>query len=349
MIDDLQQFQVFAKPVGAICNLNCHYCYYLNKKQLYSESAKTIMNDQTLEKYIIQHIEAASSKTIVFSWHGGEPTLLGVEYFKKIIYFQQKYRPVNSQIHNGIQTNGTLLNDEWCAFFAKEGFSVGISLDGPEKRHNIYRNNLSGESVFYKIMHGIELLKKHKVFFEILCVVHAKNVIDPLGLYKFFKQTGTRYITFLPLVERSKERLGNITKESVSAEGYGKFLCDIFDEWHAHDIGNVKIQIIEEATRLAFDQDHSLCIFRKICGGVPVIEHNGDFYSCDHYVNPENFIGNINNISFKKMLNSPQQIAFGNAKWDTLPQYCIKCNVREMCNGGCPKNRFIKPQQVALD
>lgn len=342
MINDLQQFQVFAKPIGAECNLNCHYCYYLHKKQLYSEVHKTIMDDDTLEQYIIQHIEAASASNIFFSWHGGEPTLLGLDYFKNIIRLQQKHKPRNSRITNGIQTNGTLLNDDWCRFFAVENFTVGISLDGPEKFHNYYRKNASDHPSFDQIMSGIDLLKKHGVFFEILCVVHNMNVNHPLKIYNFFKQIGAKYISFLPLVESSRRNDNQATPESVKANNYGQFLSAIFDKWQTDDIGEIKVQIFEEAARTAFDQEHRLCIFRKTCGGVPVVEHNGDFYSCDHYVTPENLVGNIKNTSLKLMLGSSQQISFGQSKWDKLPKYCIKCHVREMCNGGCPKNRFIK-------
>lgn len=339
MANELQQFQVFAKPIGASCNLNCTYCYYLNKNKHYPETGNRIMNDETLEQYIIQHIEAASASAIVFSWHGGEPTLLGIDYFKKIIQLQKKHQPANSHIINGIQTNGTLINDEWCQFLAEKNFTVGVSIDGPEEIHDLFRRTPANQPSFSKTIRGIELLKKYKIIFEILCVVHDKNVEVPLHLYDFFRILGAQYISFLPLVER---RNGFITNESVSAEKYGRFLCAIFDEWKANDIGKIKIQIFEEAARTAFKQEHSLCIFRKTCGAVPVIEHNGDFYACDHFVNPAHLIGNIKYSSLSIMLNSSKQVAFGKDKWDSLPRYCLNCEVLEMCNGECPKNRFTK-------
>ncbi len=333
MINKIQQFQVFAKPIGASCNLNCHYCYYHNKEEKTTSSAKTIMDDDTLEEYIIQHIAAADANIIHFSWHGGEPTLLGIEYFKKIVSLQQKHKLPQQNIINGIQTNGTLINEAWCKFLARENFSVGVSLDGPKDLHDIYRQTSSGKSSFDDVMRGIELLKKHQIFSEILCVVHKHNVKEALKIYHFFKKIGASYLSFLPLVDKGSK--------CVSAKDYGQFLCDIFDEWQRQDIGKLKIQIIEETARTAFNQSQSLCIFREKCGGVPVIEHDGSFYPCDHFVNPEHLIGNIKNSSLEEMLNSTKQKAFGEAKFTTLPDHCLNCEVRQMCNGGCPKNRFI--------
>lgn len=338
-MNDIQNFQIFVKPIGAKCNLNCEYCYYFEKSNLYPASVIT-MDDEILERYIVQHFEAAASSNVVFSWHGGEPTLLGIDYFKKIIQFQQKHKPPNCNIINGIQTNGTLLTDDWCKFFNTYGFTVGVSLDGQED-HNHYRKSITNKSIFQQTLAGIELLKKYGIFSEVLCVVHNKNVEDPIGVYRFLKEIKAEYISFLPLVEKSTIDISGVTKESVNAEKYGVFLCTIFDEWKNHDIGKTKIQIIEETVKTAFNLEHGLCIFRKTCGGVPVIERNGDFYSCDHYVNPNHHVGNINEISIREMLNSQQQISFGQEKWDSLPEFCQNCNIRNMCNGGCPKNRFI--------
>ena len=334
MMNEIQQFQVFAKPIGASCNLSCHYCYYLDNGENQGQTKKTIMNDEVLEKYIMQHMAAAEAKTVIFSWHGGEPTLLGIDYFKKIVKLQQKHQLPQQRIINGIQTNGTLINEEWCQFLAHEKFSVGVSLDGPQELHDIYRQSPSNKSTFKQSIRGINLLKKHKIFNEILCVVHQNNVKEALKVYNFFKDLGARFISFLPLVDKSDK--------CVSAKDYGQFLCAIFDEWQSHDIGKIKIQIIEEAIRIAFDQEHSLCIFREKCGGVPVIEHDGSFYSCDHFANADHLIGNIKNLHFKEMLNSNRQKSFGEAKFKTLPDFCLGCEVREMCNGGCPKNRIIR-------
>jgi len=335
------EFQVFVKPIGSSCNLGCQYCYYLEKEHLYPGRKSLRMPDHVLEEYIIQHIEASSDPVINFSWHGGEPTLVGLDYFRKIVELQHKHLPTNQKILNGIQTNGTLLDDAWCRFFKDEGFVVGISIDGPEDMHNRYRTTKNKKSSFKKTMRGYELLQKYRVSTEILCVVNAYNVNHPLEIYRFFRDLGTQYMTFLPLVERLPGSPGKIDENSVPPELYGILLCKIFDEWQAKDIGKVKVQIFEEAARTAFGQEHTLCVFKKTCGGVPVIEHNGDFYSCDHYVNAEYHLGNILETHLFDLLESSAQRAFGQAKLDTLPHYCQVCEVREMCNGGCPKNRFI--------
>ncbi len=340
MANNLQAFQIFAKPVGARCNLHCQYCYYLDKNILHQASKGALMDDETLEQYIIQHIGAADSGIIVFSWHGGEPTLAGLNYYKKIVRFQKKHKPDHCKIINGIQTNATLLNDDWCRFFASEDFVVGVSLDGPKKINDLHRKTIANKSAFELTMKGIDLLNKYKLSFEILCVVHSVNVNDPLGIYRFLKQTGTQYIRFIPLVE--KEITSVMNSNNVPSEKYGHFLNAIFDEWKNNDIGKIKVQIFEEALRTAFNLEHSLCIFREICGEVPVIEHNGDFYACDHFVNSDHLIGNIKKTSLRQLIDSPEQKAFGLKKLNTLPKYCLACSVRNMCNGGCPKNRFIE-------
>jgi len=335
------EFQVFVKPIGALCNLDCHYCYYLKKEGLYPKGEKFQMPYEILENYIVQHIEASSEDVIRFSWHGGEPTLLGLNYFRKIVELQRKHQPPNMKILNGIQTNGTLLDDEWCRFFAREEFAVGLSLDGPKEMHDRYRVTKDQKPTHELVMRGYRLLQKHGFHKDILCVVNSYNVQFPLQVYRFFKEINSQYITFLPLVEPDSHAGTGVSQMSVSAEDWGKFLCTIFDEWIERDIGRVKIQIFEEALRTAFNQEHSLCIFRPTCGDIPVIEHNGDFYSCDHYVDAEHYLGNIKETPLVGMLESPAQKAFGRAKLETLPHYCGECNVRNMCNGECPKNRFI--------
>jgi uncharacterized protein len=299
------------------------------------------MPNEVLENYIKQHIEASLGSVIRFSWHGGEPTLLGLDYFRKIVSLQHKYQPPNKSVFNGIQTNGTLLNDEWCRFFAREGFGVGLSLDGPKEIHDRYRVTKDQKPTYEQVMRGYRLLQKHQVNTEILCVVNAYNVQVPLQAYRFFKQISARYITFLPLVEKMSDTERGVSEISVSAEDWGKFLCAVFDDWVNSDIGQIKVQIFEEASRIAFNQEHSLCIFRPTCGDIPVVEHNGDFYSCDHYVDSEHCIGNIKETPLVKLLENPAQHTFGRAKLETLPRYCKECNVRGICNGECPKNRFI--------
>ena len=335
-------FQVFVKPTGSACNLGCTYCYYLGKDQLYPEKNAFKMPEHLLEKYIKQHIDASPDKVITFSWHGGEPTILGLDYYQKIVEIQRKHCPPEKTIFNGIQTNGTLLDKEWCQFLAKENFAVGISIDGPPEIHNMHRLTKDKKPTYEETIRGYNLLKKHGVYTDILCVVNAVNVKEPSRLYHFFKQLGAGYITFLPLVVYQSDKESKVSDISVPPREWGNFLTTIFDEWVSNDIGKVKIQIFEEALRTAFNQEHSLCIFRPTCGDIPVLEHNGDFYSCDHYADPQHLIGNIRDTSLVELLEDPEQIAFGESKQKTLPRYCRECEVLFMCNGECPKNRFIE-------
>ena len=318
-------FQVFIKPVGARCNLRCNYCYYMDKGDIYGSNVKSVMNDETLDNCIKQHYSASSGDAVLFTWHGGEPLLAGIEFYEKALYYQKKYLPKGRSFLNGIQTNGTLLTKTWCDFLAANGFVVGISIDGPEVFHNAMRRTSKQSGSFEKTLDGYKLLREYGIDAEILCVVSANNVRHPLVVYDFFKTLGAKFITFLPLVEKSDTGTEQVSPASVPALAFGHFLAAIFDEWVKNDIGLVKIQIFEEALRTAFNQEHSLCIFRERCGGVPVIEHTGDFYPCDHYVDRDRLIGNINEHSLNYFLNHPEQKAFGNAKSDTLPQYCMKC------------------------
>ena len=378
-----REFQVFAKPAGPVCNLDCAYCYYLGRDTLYPKGESFRMPDDLLEKYIVQHIHACAEPVIPFSWHGGEPTVLGLDYFRRIVAFQKKHQPAGRTILNGIQTNGTLLDEDWSRFLAAEGFAVGISIDGPREMHDRYRRTKDGRPVFEQAIRGYQLLRKHRVPCEILCVVGAHNVESPSEVYRFLRQLGAPYLSFLPLVERRPEAAGGVSEKpvprgmgvppmqhrrdahateshgqdaratscassesgvserTVPAEAWGEFLCAVFDEWVARDIGKVKVQIFEEAVRPAFGQEHTLCIFQEVCGGVPVVEHNGDFYCCDHFVDGEHRLGNIREAPLDKLLDSPAQLSFGRAKRDTLPRCCQTCDVRAMCNGECPKNRFL--------
>ncbi|MFC1564813.1 anaerobic sulfatase maturase [candidate division KSB1 bacterium] len=342
MIKASREFQVFVKPTGSICNLDCSYCYYLEKENLYPEADSFRMSEGVLEEYIKQHIEIYPGAIIRFSWHGGEPTILGLDYFRNIIRIQKKYKPDGKYIYNGIQTNGILLDEEWCRFLMDEGFFVGISIDGPKGLHDKYRVSKGNRSSFEQTMRGYGLLKEYGINRDLLCVVNAQNVQYPKEVYNYFREIGAEYITFLPLVEYYPNVENGVSVRTVPADLLGKFLCTVFDEWIEHDIGKIKIQIFEEAARTAFGQDHSLCIFRKTCGDVPVVEHNGDFYSCDHYVNQEHLLGNITERQLAEMIEDQQQRAFGNVKLNTLPRYCRECFVLDMCNGECPKNRFIK-------
>jgi uncharacterized protein len=336
-----RSFQIFAKPAGAACNLACGYCYYLDKERLSGEGAANRLPDVLLEEYIVQHFEASPDETVRFSWHGGEPTILGLEYFRRIVALQRRHQPAGRRIANGIQTNGTLLDDEWGRFLAGEGFSVGLSLDGPEDAHDRHRRGKGGQPSFLRAMRGYETLRRQGVAPDILCAVGADNVKEPLGIYRFFKAIGAATVSFLPLVERSAAGdEGAASPLSVPSEAWGAFLCAVFDEWVREDIGRIKIQIVEEAARIAFGQEHSLCLFRPTCGDIPVVERNGDVYACDHFADPAHRLGNILETSLAELLESPALRAFGRAKREALPRACRECEVLGMCRGECPKNRF---------
>jgi len=337
-----REFQVFAKPAGAHCNLECRYCYYLEKESLYPQAKPSRMADDLLEEYIAQQIAITPGPEITFSWHGGEPTVLGLEYFRRIVELQGKHRPNGRRIINTIQTNGVLLTDDWCRFFAAEHFAVGLSLDGPPALHDAYRVTKDKKATQGQVMRAYGLLREHKLSVDLLCVVHARNVQYPLEVYRFFKEIGAQYLSFIPLVEPRSDSPGGVSERTVPPRAFGDFLCAIFDEWFRQDIGRIIVQNFEEAARPAFGLDHSLCIFRPTCGDVPVVEHNGDFYRCDHFVTPEHRLGNIRETPLGELLLSPAQEAFGRAKQETLPRYCRTCDVLSMCNGGCPKDRIIR-------
>ncbi|HWR99029.1 MAG TPA: anaerobic sulfatase maturase, partial [Prolixibacteraceae bacterium] len=301
-----REFQLFVKPVGAWCNLSCNYCYYLDKQGAHNENTGR-MSAELLEKYIIQHLECTTGTSVLFTWHGGEPTLAGLDFFRSVVEIQRKHNLQKINIVNGIQTNGVNLDDGWCRFLAEENFLVGISMDGPEAIHNKFRISRSGTGTFQKVLNGFNLLQKYGINSEILCVINAFNVNYPLEVYRFFKSLGTKQISFLPLVNRDFHSVSGTTPDSVSPKAFGEFLIAVFEEWKEHDIGSVKIQLLEEAFRTAFKQEHTLCIFKKNCGGVPVLEQNGDFYSCDHFVNQDHLVGNISQTHLASLLEDPAQ------------------------------------------
>ncbi|HNV65753.1 MAG TPA: anaerobic sulfatase maturase [Bacteroidales bacterium] len=341
MSSESREFQVFVKPVGARCNLRCSYCYYSGHSHPGRESGGQRMSDKVLERYIRQHIQAAGGGELFFSWHGGEPALAGIEFYRRAVALEKKYAPPECRMVNGIQTNATLLDDEWGRFLSEEGFYVGVSLDGPERFHDSSRLRAYGRGTFADVMRGVEILRRHRVPHEVLCVVSNNNVHAPLEVYRFLRDLGIEFVTFLPLVERKSRNSSEVTARSAGAAAFGRFLAEIFDEWIANDIGKIKVQIFEEALRTAFGQEHTLCIFKPVCGAVPAVEMNGDFYSCDHFVDGEHLIGNIMNRSLESLLDDPRQKAFGEAKKTTLPRYCLDCEVLDMCNGECLRNRFI--------
>lgn len=336
-----REFQIFAKPTGALCNLDCRYCYYLKKEQLYPESTSLRMPDDLLDEYIAQQIAIAPGDEILFSWHGGEATTLGLDYFRRIVELERRHCPVGKHVSNSIQTNGVLLNEEWCNFFAAERFGVGLSVDGPEPLHDAYRVTKGQKPTHRQVMQGYRMLRQRKIPVDLLCVVHAQNVRQPLDVYHFFKEIGAQYLSFIPLVEPQPGAPAGVSDRSVPAEAFGDFLCAIFNEWVRRDMGRLIVQIFEEAARPAYGLNHSLCVFRPTCGDEPVIEHNGDLYQCDHFVTPEHRLGNIRETPLADLLESPAQEAFGQAKLERLTRQCQACDVRAMCNGGCPKDRII--------
>jgi uncharacterized protein len=337
-----REFQIFVKPAGAVCNLDCQYCYYRDKRSLYPDTGALRMTEPLLEEYIVQHIAAAPGPEIDFSWHGGEPTTLGVDFFRKAVELQRKHKPAGWRMRNGIQTNGVLLDEEWCRFLAAEHFKAGLSLDGPAELHDAYRVTRGGQPTHEQAMRGYDLLRQYAVSTDIVCTVNNLNVRHPLTVYRFFREIGCGYLGFLPVVESAPEAPDGVGPYTPSADDYGVFLCKIFDEWIARDMDRMAVQIFEEAARPALGMEHSLCVFRETCGQIPVVEHNGDFFSCDHYVDREHRWGNIRETPLGELLDSPAQRAFGEAKRDALPRYCRDCEVLAMCHGGCPKYRFIR-------
>lgn len=329
---------VMLKPVGAICNLRCSYCYYLEKKELYPEGKQFTMSDELLEKFIDEYISSQTTPEVIFTWHGGEALMRNIEFYEKALMYQRKYAR-GRRIDNTLQTNGTLLNDEWCHFFKRNNFLIGISLDGPQHCHDKYRKTRDKRPSFYNVMKGIELLKKHQVEFNILAVVNDYNVNYPLEFYNFFKSIGAQFIQFSPIVERVD---GEMAPWNVPADKYGDFLIAIFNEWVRNDVGKIFVQIFDSMLANWVGVEPGVCIFAKKCGHAGVMEFNGDVYSCDHFVYPEYKIGNIYKKSLIEMMYSPEQIKFGNDKYDAQPRQCKECKYQFACHGECPKNRIIK-------
>jgi uncharacterized protein len=338
-------FHLMTKPRGAICNLDCKYCYFLSKERLYPDSDFR-MGETLLEEYTRQYISAQHVPEVTFAWQGGEPTLMGLPFYQQAVRYQQKHKKPNTRIFNALQTNAVTLDDDWCAFFAENDFLIGVSLDGPQHLHDAYRVDKGGAPTFERVVAGIDLLKKHGVEFNILTTVHAANAGHPLEIYRFIRdELGVAFMQFIPIVERANDtgyqEGDTVTDRSVTATGYGTFLTTIFDEWVRHDVGRVFVQIFDVALAAWSGNNPGLCIFEETCGNALAMEHNGDVYSCDHYVEPDYKLGNIADIPLDEIVMMDEQRAFGLAKRDTLPEYCRSCEVRFVCNGGCPKNRFI--------
>jgi len=349
-------YHIMAKPSGSQCNLDCTYCFYLEKEKLYPEVNSWRMSEYVLENFIRQYIQSQSINEILFAWQGGEPTLMGVDFFRKAVEFQKKYSS-GKIIKNTFQTNGILLNDDWGKFFGTHNFLIGISLDGPKEIHDKYRVYKGGQPSFENVMKGISILKKHNVEFNTLTVVQRDNSHKPLEVYNFLKEIGSKYLQFIPIVERTRKAESDkdlnlvspdykgeaiVTDWSVEPLQYGKFLQIIFDDWIKKDVGQIFVQIFDVALEVWYGYQSSLCVFSETCGRAMALEHNGDLYSCDHYVYEENKLGNILEESIQKLVDSGKQLKFGLDKKLKLPKYCKNCEVRFVCNGECPKHRFIK-------
>jgi len=340
-------FTIIAKPIGPLCNLACRYCYYLGKKDLYPEEKNWVMAEPALESFVRQYMESQDADVIPFVWQGGEPTLLGVRFFSEAVALQRKWAN-GKRVENALQTNGMLLDDEWCGFLAENHFLVGLSVDGPAPLHNPYRTAHGGEATLDAVLRGMECLVRHGVDFNTLTVVHRQNAYHPLEVYRFLKETGSRFIQFIPLVERRVEgdsRLGLtstawVTEESVAPAAFGKFLCAVFDEWVREDVGRTFVQTFDVALEAWCGIPSSLCTFSETCGRAPALEHNGDLYSCDHFVSREYRLGNIREHRMDALVFSERQVRFGQDKKDKLPSYCRRCEYLFACNGDCPTHRF---------
>lgn len=345
---------VMLKPAGAHCNLACKYCYYLEKNKLYPTAQRHLMSDEMLEQFTREYIEAQTMNQVLFTWHGGEPLLRSIDFYRKALSLQQKYAG-GRRIDNVIQTNGTLLTDEWCEFFAQNHWLVGISIDGPQPDHDHYRLTAAGKPSWKKVMQGIKLLKKHGVEWNAMAVVNAYNANHPLEFYRFFKENGCQFLQFTPIVERltrhedgrtlaslaDKDEI-SLSEASVAPEQWGYFLCAIFDELVRKDVGKIFVEIFDCTLANWMGVSPGICAYSKECGHAGVMEHNGDVYSCDHFVFPEYKLGNIRDHSLIDMLYGEQQQEFSRLKHSSLPRQCKECDMEFACHGECPKNRFMK-------
>ncbi|HTN62794.1 MAG TPA: anaerobic sulfatase maturase [Devosia sp.] len=357
----MHAFHVMAKPTGPKCNLDCDYCYYLEKQALYPAEGKFRMHRDVLEIFIRDYIASqsrAGQSDISFAWQGGEPTLLGLEYFQTIVSLQRQYCPPGHTITNALQTNGTLLDDEWARFLHQEHFLVGLSIDGPPHLHDLYRHDRRGLPSSGRVLNAWELLQRHEVDTNVLCVVNQQNAAHPLEVYRYLRDLDVEFIQFIPLVERinitgrlspppNAENMDDaVAPWSVQPEDYGRFLCAIFDEWVRHDVGKVFVQLFDIQLGVWLGQPASLCVFAETCGSGLALEHNGDVFACDHYVYPQYKLGNIKDTAIGALATLPRQTQFGIDKKARLPQACRECKWRFACHGGCPKHRFLGEQSI---
>lgn len=356
-------FSIMTKPMGPRCNIDCAYCYYLEKERQFPDEKKFRMSDAVLESYIRQLIDAsveAGMPEVPFAWQGGEPTLLGVEYFERIVELQQKHLPPGIRATNAIQTNGMLLTDDWGAFLKDAGFLVGLSIDGPRKIHDRYRVDRAGRPTFDAVMRGLDVLQRHGVTHNALCTVHRANGGKGKEVYTFLKGLGFGFIQFIPIVERTGQNglagapqadmdpANTVAPWSVAPRAYGKFLCDVFDVWYRSDIGEVFVQFFDVQIGLWAGGPSSLCVFAETCGNALALEHDGGLYACDHYVYPEYRLGQITETPLRDLLWTDRQNEFGLNKRDSLTEQCLACEYRFACNGGCPKHRFATSREGQL-
>ena len=343
-------FGTMVKPIGSACNLDCHYCYYRDKSEIYSNNMPR-MSEEMLETYIRQYIQGASQQNISFCWHGGEPLMAGLPFYRKAMELQKKYAG-DKVIENTLQTNGILLNEEWCSFFRDNNFLIGLSLDGPEDIHNAFRRDCGGAPTFARVMKAAELMRATGTDFNILATVNARSEGRGAEVYRFLRSLN-RFMQFLPVVEYVRQRPGKrpliVSPDdedaveapwSVSSKGYGRFMCDVFDEWVKSDVGNCFVQLFDVTLANWCGVQPPLCAFGEVCGDGMVVEHNGDVYSCDHFVYPEYRLGNIMTGELAQMYRSEEQQSFGRDKRDALPMECKRCNYYFLCHGECPKHRF---------
>ncbi len=336
---------VMAKPAGPECNLKCAYCYYVGKESLFAQGHPRRMPDDLLEKYIAERLQSSPGPVTGFEWHGGEPTLLGLDFFRRVVQFQRKHSSGGRRFVNGLQTNGTLIDEAWAAFFAEEKFSIGLSLDGPADVHDVFRRTKGNEPTHGRVVRAFRLLRRYNVRCDILCVVHSANVEYPLEVYRHFKEIGARYIQFLPLVEPVPGSARGVSDRTARPESIGRFLITVFDEWIRTDLGRTVVQIFDEAFRHACKLPHALCIFCETCGKVPVLEHDGRLFCCDHYVEPDHCLGNLYHNTLSELTAGSSLIEFGLRKRDSLPECCTRCDIAGWCNGGCPKDRIAAGPQ----
>ncbi len=357
-------FHLLAKPAGAACNLGCKYCFFLSKENLYPERESPLMDEALLDDYLRQLMASSPGPQVQVAWQGGEPMLRGLDFYRRSVELAEKYRQPHQTVLHTMQTNGTLIDDEWSAFFKEHGYLVGLSIDGPREMHDAYRIDRKGQGSFDAVVRGWNSLRKHEVDTNVLCTVHAANQDHPLEVYRFFRdELGAQYIQLIPIVERSTEQTiafanrgwgghrgvdrplyrqqgSLVTARTVSAQAFGRFLIAIFDEWIRHDVGRVFVTTFDVALGSWLGQ-HNSCVVAPTCGAALAMEHNGDVYSCDHYVEPEYKLGNVKDSPLATLVASERQRRFGQAKFDTLPRYCKACPVLFACYGECPRNRFI--------